>query len=448
MFSIYLKFRGLSAKGFDMLHGLGISMSHKWTGNAIERISNAAMEEVVRLMKEFAWLISHDNVQIPFRVFAQRLDNQGEFGDGTAATVYIKRDGAPLPPSANHNLKKQRAEGLLNPITEEFVYDLGEKSWPRVEKHATYHALRFLLESPEFDLQAYSGKDDPALKALPPVNQLPAGPEHVTLQYLLGTVNIPEASYDDNVRLMEEWYRQLGWKDVSERMRIGLEKVIAWIGDQLTVDRLRGLFKFRAEDENSFERMDFAVLIFGWFHLQMAFANSLHKQYLGTSSGCGLKQAFELLERKGLGRTLTKGLFHHDLDEALHHVAEAHILEDWLIVSGAESISELKSRSPSELCDLATKLVRDHASSEALDNLDQLPEKKRDEQKRRVVQWNRDILQYIVLDFAIRHRDVGLMEDMLPHLLFRFIGGGNSKYANEILELLQGLHREWPPEVS
>lgn len=39
------------------------------------------------------------------------------------------------------------------------------------------------------------------------------------------------------------------------------------------------------------------------------------------------------------------------------------------------------------------------------------------------------------------------MEDMLPHLLFHFIGGRNSNYTHEILELLQSLHREWPPEV-
>jgi hypothetical protein len=121
------------------------------------------------------------------------------------------------------------------------------------------------------------------------------------------------------------------------------------------------LLKFKAEDENSFEGMDFAVLIFGWFHLQMAFANSLHKQYLGTSSGRGLKQAFELLEWKRLAQTLTKGPFHHDLDETLHHVTEAHILEDWLVVSGAASISELRSQSPGELQDLATKLVQEHA---------------------------------------------------------------------------------------
>ena len=193
--------------------------------------------------------------------------------------------------------------------------------------------------------------------------------------------------------------------------------------------------------------MDFVVLIFGWLHLQMAFANSLHMQYLGTSSGRGLKQAFELLERKGLAKVLTWGPFFHNLDEALYHVAEAHLWEDWLLVSSAKDLSELRDRTPEQLRDLAKKLVCEHASSQALDEMDAKPNKKCDQQKRQIIQWNRDVLQYIVLDQAIRHGDVGMMEDMLPHLLFRFIGGRNSNYAVEVLELLQGLHREWTPEV-
>src|SRR6202046_369368 len=79
LFAIYLKFQGLLEKGFDTLHALALTMSHKWTGNAVGRISKWAMEEVVELMQLFPWLISHDNVQIPFRVFSQWLDNQGEF---------------------------------------------------------------------------------------------------------------------------------------------------------------------------------------------------------------------------------------------------------------------------------------------------------------------------------------------------------------------------------
>ena len=65
-------------------------MSHKWTGNVVSQMSKRGMEEVVQLIKKFSWLISHDNDNIPFCVFSQWLDNKGEFGNGTAATVYIK----------------------------------------------------------------------------------------------------------------------------------------------------------------------------------------------------------------------------------------------------------------------------------------------------------------------------------------------------------------------
>jgi hypothetical protein len=115
-----------------------------------------------------------------------------------------------------------------------------------------------------------------------------------------------------------------------EQRRIATIHVIAFIGDQLTMDCLQGLFKLRAEDENLFECLNFFVLAFGWLHLQMAFATSLHKQYGGTTHGRGLQQAFTLLEKKGLMKVLTKGFFDHDLNETLNHVAEAHFQEEWL----------------------------------------------------------------------------------------------------------------------
>src|SRR6202050_1775704 len=163
LFAIYLKFRGLLAKGFYTPHALALTMSHKWTGNAVGRISKRAMEEVVKLMQLFPWLISHDNVQIQFRVFSQHLDNQGEFGNGTAATVYIKRNATPLTESVNAELKRTRAAGLLNPLTEIDIIDLADKSFPRIEAHGTYYVLHFLLESPQFDLKTYFGRDDAAL---------------------------------------------------------------------------------------------------------------------------------------------------------------------------------------------------------------------------------------------------------------------------------------------
>ena len=117
-----------------------------------------------------------------------------------------------------------------------------------------------------------------------------------------------------------------------------------------------------------------------------------------------------------------------------------------MVLAGVEKLEELRDRTPDQLCNLAQMLTQQRASSEALDNLDAKPKIQHNEQLRQVVMWNRDVLQYIVLDQAIHNGDVGLMEAMLPHLLFRFIGGGNGNYAGEILELLQGLHQEWDSE--
>jgi hypothetical protein len=58
-----------------------------------------------------------------------------------------------------------------------------------------------------------------------------------------------------------------------------------------------------------------------------------------------------------------------------------------------------------------------------------------------------NLLDYVLLDRAVSFGDIGLLEDLLPRLLFRFIGRGSSNYSIEILELLQGLHREWPTDL-
>jgi hypothetical protein len=110
-------------------------------------------------------------------------------------------------------------------------------------------------------------------------------------------------------------------------------------------------------------------------------------------------------------------------------------------------MAELKKKSPQQLCNLARKLIREHGCWEALVQMDNLPIEKQDQVKRQWTMWNMDVLPYLELRAAIKHGDVGHMEDLLPILLFRFAGGGNPKYTIEILELLQGLRQEWPDDV-
>lgn len=79
----------------------------------------------------------------------------------------------------------------------------------------------------------------------------------------------------------------------------------------------------------------------------MAFAKSLHKQYLGTNADVGLKQAFTILERKG-------------------HILEAHIRACWHLVANVEHIEDLRKLDPVDLLQLAEKLSREDASTDAI----------------------------------------------------------------------------------
>jgi hypothetical protein len=234
---------------------------------------------------------------------------------------------------------------------------------------------------------------------------------------------------------------------MDKQKEIGEEKVIVWVGDQLTVSRLRGLQKFRCNDLNSFERLAFLKEVFGWFHLQIALEHSLHDQYYGTQLGFGLVHAFDLLKRKGLQSPTVAGTFHHHLKEGLLHITEARFRDIWSVVGKVDNLADLRTRIPQQLHALAIEIVDSHASTAALQKL-AVKKSRKDDLLYQSTQMARDLLDYVNFNSAIKTGDVGYLQDVLPRLLFRFIGGKNKNYAIEILELLQGLHREWPPDLK
>ena len=87
------------------------------------------------------------------------------------------------------------------------------------------------------------------------------------------------------------------------------------------------------------------------------------------------------------------------------------------------------------------------ASAQAMENI-----YKKDEEfnkvKYKTTMMLRDFLHFSVLQYAIKHGDVSVMKSMLPHLFFCFHGGLSSKYAVEMLELIQSFQKEWPEEIQ
>jgi hypothetical protein len=441
--TIYFKSCGLAAKALDTLHALGITMSQKWGYLGIEMLGKKAHDTLLDDIKKYPWFGCHDNLNLGFRVYEQRLSNQSHFDSGTAATLVTITDPLCVPPDT-HAIRQQRAIGAKDPITHLEILELDKTAAPRILARAVYRILSILTSAPEFDFETYKHKTHAIFHPPQPVRQLPTGPEHATRQYMLDTVHIEEASYDGNDRVLAEWLCQLQIDSPEERKRTGEERVIVWVGDQLTVSRIRGLKKFRCEDLNSFDRLEHLKEIFGWFHAQIAQQQSLHSQYYGTRAGNGLAHAFDLLKRKGLHSPTVQGTFYHNLREGLHHIATARFRDLWCVIGSADSLKDFRSHTPTQLSDIANQILHKYASTNALDQL--ASQKNGNDTFSQAIMWNRDILDYLDLDAAIQMGDVGAMVDQLPRLLFRFAGGANSNYALEVLELLQAVYREWPPD--
>ena len=123
-------------------------MSHKWTSDAVECISNHC--EACEQLDKNSWTISYDNVQIPFCVFSQCLDNKDQFGNGTAATVYIKQDAKPLSDDMNLQLQRKQEKGLKSPLTELEIIQLALDLHPHIQDQTEYIILCTLLESPDY----------------------------------------------------------------------------------------------------------------------------------------------------------------------------------------------------------------------------------------------------------------------------------------------------------
>ncbi|KAI0087265.1 hypothetical protein BDY19DRAFT_893365 [Irpex rosettiformis] len=445
--SIYLKSCGLGGKANDTTHLFGLTMSQSWIHKGITDLSESNRRRMLADIEEYVFYAGHDNLNIPFKVYEMRLSKQSHFDNGTAGTVYVVKDKGVVRPSRVKYLE-QRAIGCENPIRSRDIFEREVAAAPRLREQHLFFIKQFLLMHPSFTAFEAQNSDHPLFQRPQPVLQLPTGPEHATCQYMLDTVHMEEGSQKGNRKVIEEFLRQLGLDRERGRNDPDSEQLILWLGDQLTTIRIRFLKRDRSQDMNFQQRFDQVKEVLGLFHTQLNQEFSLHKQYFGTNTGFGFKHAFLNMNRKGLDRTTVQGNFHYGFREGVKHTMEARFRDIWLVVSGAKDFSDLAKRTPEELDVLARKILDEFASTSALEALKELPPAKADERLEHSVQFCRDLLDYLDFDDAIKTGDVGRIELLLPRLLFRFHGSGSHNYSHEILELMQCLWREWPPELS
>ena len=87
--SLYLKGCGLATRAFDTLSSLVVTTSQKWVFTGIDHIVQSAQQKYTLDIRRRRFIISHDNVNIPFRVYESTVNRQSHFDSGTAVTLFI-----------------------------------------------------------------------------------------------------------------------------------------------------------------------------------------------------------------------------------------------------------------------------------------------------------------------------------------------------------------------
>ncbi|CAE6531617.1 unnamed protein product [Rhizoctonia solani] len=320
----------------------------------------------------------------------------------------------------------------------------------RVLNHKLFHLFDILRAIPGFkDIKILSSL---LLHRSPGFHELKSGIEFITRQFMLGTRPFDESTYVGSIMVIQDFLRQVGLDYGDPLVRLTLERIIPWIGDELTVRRLEMLQWQRQEECNGYDRLDPFIFIFGWFHTLMCLVSSMFENHRGTKAGVGFAHSVLVLGRVGFSMNMrNERPDYHTVKEFLMHEFEARVRGLWLWATGTTSLDELKAwiespdRTVEEIITVAKRIQRERVSRQAVSfyemEMEDSPETADPVFLSTLIQ-NRDMELFWDLRYAVKHGLVGHMEDLLPDLLLFFTGGRNGNYAKQMYRILLVLKHE------
>lgn len=457
LLSIYFYAEHVPKSVIELLHRCNICMSYSWVTENIGNLAVEVREAMIEAARNFPIMFCHNNIRIKFPVRSQRGDHLSVADNGTAMTIII------LPEAARAAFEDQEAIRVLREslVSARALGTPPALSWTdlsntdrrsRVFRHRLFHLLDILRSIPGLDQSSIL--QNHILHRPESWHTLPHGPEHRTKMYMLATKPIDESTYSSNVQVINECLRQLKLDRGDPLVRLTLERMMPWVGDDMTVQRCRHVQWFRQEERNGYDRLDPFIFIFGWFHAQMCLVHSVFECSRGSPAGLGLMRSVLKLGRAGFTEDMHKKRpDYHTVVELLMHDFEARIRSLWMWATGTASLEELiawvqdPNRTAKQILEVAQRIQSQRVSSQAVSECRQHLGEHKDEVLLGTLITTRDLMLHWNLRHAVKHGHVGHMEDLLPELLIYFTGAGNKNYAQQMYEILQLLYHETTPAI-
>jgi hypothetical protein len=275
-----------------------------------------------------------------------------------------------------------------------------------------------------------------------------------TEQFPLRVSTIEENSIKGNIAVLHNIYiDQLGLKEEDFA-----DLAIPCINDQSTNARIQGAKAVRADDVNSFTRLQCFQLAPGLFHMLMNLLWAILHIHRGSINCTGsLAYWFSILDRKCLSSPQPD---FHTLRSSLFQILDGLLLACWDIELKKHGYSDITSFAkseppPDELNNIAMNILSlyahpDDASPPPPPRTKKASNKKQKTASRfkNITTLIRDLLYVQELSTAISSGDWGRIEDILGTLAMAFKGAGSNNYCTEILHLIRNLKVVWTPEFS
>ncbi|KAJ7728485.1 hypothetical protein B0H16DRAFT_1330899 [Mycena metata] len=408
---LFLLGSGASKREMEVLAHAGLSVSYTTIIDHVKDLSREGLEKIREVCRTCMVQLVWDNLNIAFKVAAQRLKAKSHFDSGTTSTVILVFDPSTGTTARQGTLPldiKPARERTL-PVLDWSPEDVlpSPESAAQLSSSCFWQLKRMALEH----IPDVSEELKKSLGECPEINQIPL---HQTLQYPLPALKEDESTLDGTFTVYTKNLKTMGMGDAE------LEKHGLMIddGDLLTDSLKEKIESARRNSTAPIAGMRASVRRWGLFHGQMAGCRLTINEHWGMPNSLwpgGLWwEHNKLLKRKPLmaGWGGKKATEWKPAQELIHISLPAHIVDGFRIHCGRENLSDwAKSATVSEF-EAVAKTVFDKLFSTAAIN-DLRARGENDITLENAILYNRDALFYVELTQAIKKGDIGRVLNVL-----------------------------------
>ncbi|KAL0056903.1 hypothetical protein AAF712_016482 [Marasmius tenuissimus] len=431
---LFLIGSGASKREMEVLAHAGISLSYNGVIIHLKSLSSEAKQRYRTLIKTCMCSIVWDNLNIAFRVEAQRLNSKNHFDSGTTAT---------LIPIYNPFTKETRTPYGELPLSMKPKRDTTDpvlQSWSDEQVLPTLKNLKDLTACSLWQLKRISREVIPELAHLSELEECPQVDPidlHQTEQYPLPAMHIDESSIEGTIQVYKKIFQELGMtsEDIERHGLMFLD------GDQLTDSLINKVESSRRNSEDALEGLLGALRRFGIFHAKMSGNRMVMNEHWGKPNSKypgGLWWENNKLNRKNIsaGWQSKKAAEWKPSHELATISIAAHVKDGFRIHCGKDSLEDwAQTVTDAEFNRVAETVYQKLFTTKAYDDLKSKSD--RDTTVENAVLYNRDVLFYIEIVHAIKAGDIGRVVNVLKMwMIMMRTKNTMPRYADVIFETL------------